>query len=97
MNAAVNRSERRAFVAALRSSRTFFIAGLVLAALLPTGAALFTLRSGGGAGCRVDCRAALRRDGAVAADASDSSWIGSYASETWPLGSGCSCLPECRC
>ena len=48
MNAAVNRSERRAFVAALRSSRTFFIAGLVLAALLPTGAALFTLRSGVG-------------------------------------------------
>ena len=50
MNAAVNRSERRAFVAALRSSRTFFIVGLVLVALLPMAAALITLRSGSGLG-----------------------------------------------
>ena len=28
---------------------------------------------------------------------SDSSWTGSHAPETWPPGSGCSCLPECRC
>ena len=28
---------------------------------------------------------------------SDSSWTGSHAPETWLPGSGCSCLPECRC
>lgn len=45
MNAAVNRSERRAFVAGLRSSRSILIFVLVLFALAPLALTVFQLRA----------------------------------------------------